>query len=92
MHLVECLPPEGAPEPARAYRVVREELAAFSGELAEKPEIVVLSKIDLGVGDSVLKSLGAESDKKVCPISAVTGEGLRELLADLARRLHDEEA
>jgi GTP-binding protein len=85
VHLVECAPPEGAPDPVEAYRIVRRELEAFSPKLAEKPEIVALTKIELGPHDSLLKNLRAESEREVCPISAVTGQGLRELLAAAAR-------
>jgi len=91
VHLVEGMPSEGAPDPARAYGVIRGELEAFSGELAEKPEIVVLSKTDLMPDESVLKSLARDSDKEVCPISAVTGSGVKDLLTEIARRLFSEE-
>ena len=91
VHLVEGVPTEGAPDPAEAYRVIRGELAAFSDDLAAKPEIVVLSKTDLMPEESVLKSLADESDKEVCPISAVTGSGVKDLLSEIARRLFSEE-
>jgi GTP-binding protein len=91
VHLVEAMPTEGAPEPARAYRIVREELAAFSPELAEKPEIVVLTKTDLSPPESVLKSVSRESEKEVSSISAVTGDGVSDLLARIAKRLFSEE-
>jgi GTP-binding protein len=73
-----------------AYRIIRAELAAFSQDLAEKPEIVVLSKMDLQPEESVLKSLADDSDKEVCPISAVTGSGVKDLLREIARRLFSE--
>jgi len=36
-----------------AYRTVREELAAYSGELAEKPEIVALNKCDALTAEAI---------------------------------------
>jgi GTPase len=91
IHLVEACPVEGTPEPPEAYRIIREELRAFSENLADKVEIVTLTKIDTGPDDSILKSLAAESDKEVYPISAVTGRGLTELLSRVARELFPEE-
>jgi len=90
VHLVEGMPGEGSPDPTEAYRVIRGELKAFSEDLAEKPEIVVLSKTDLQPDESVLKSLADESEKEVCPISAVTGSGVKDLLREVARRLFSE--
>jgi GTP-binding protein len=84
VHLVEAFPPEGAPDPAEAYRIVRGELSAFSEKLAAKPEIVVLTKTDLGGTGSVLKSLSEESESEVCPVSAVSGAGVGDLLRAIA--------
>ena len=47
--------------------------------------------MDFDGEDSVLKSLAAESDKEVCPISAVTGSGVKDLLTEIARRLFSED-
>jgi GTP-binding protein len=87
IHLVEACPTEGAPSPARAYRIIREELRSFSPKLAEKTEIVALTKMDSEPDESVLKSLRVESEKEVYPISAVTGRGLVELLRRVSREL-----
>jgi GTP-binding protein len=91
VHLVEAMPADGSPEPSEAYRIIREEIAAFSPDLAAKPEIVVLSKMDLSPPDSVLKSLSEDSEREVWPISAVTGNGVDSLLRAIARRLLSEE-
>ena len=91
VHLVSAFPPEGEPDPVEAWRIVRGELAAFSESLASKPEVIALTKIDLGDPGSVLKSLAADSEREVCPISAVTGRGLDELLRAVSRLLREEE-
>jgi len=46
VHLLEVAPADGT-DPADNYRALRGELAEYSAALAEKPEIVVLNKIDL---------------------------------------------
>lgn len=47
VHLVELAPPEGSPSPLEAYETVRAELSAHGSGLAELPELVLLSKLDL---------------------------------------------
>ncbi len=66
-----------------AYDIIRGELAAYAEELAEKPEIIVLNKIDaLGDDDisakvKVLKKAG-KADVMTC--SGVTGQGVQQVL------------
>jgi len=74
-------------EIVKDYLTVINELGEWSESLARKPEIVVLSKIDV-VGGSCIplrKALEKELDKKVIAVSAKTGEGLSELKAEIAR-------
>ena len=46
LHLVTLDPGEGR-KPLKDYRAIRKELARYSPELAERPEIVALSKADI---------------------------------------------
>jgi GTPase len=58
--------------------------------LAEKPQIVGLNKIDLPEAQGKLQAIRRELKQvglDVFPISAATGEGVRELLLHAARRL-----
>ena len=86
-HVVELLPPEGAPSPLNAYETVRAELAAYGAGLDLLPELVVLSKRDLTpddqVGEAVDSFRGALGDRVlgVLAVSAATGAGLDELRA-----------
>ena len=70
-----------------AYETVRKELAAYEdGSLAEKPEIVALSKIDLV--DEETRHLIAEdfrerTGKAPLLLSAATGEGVKEAMGRL---------
>jgi GTP-binding protein len=66
-----------------AYRTIRGELAAYSDLLAEKPELVVLNKIDaLSPADvkKKLKALGRASGTDVMAASGVSGEGVQAVL------------
>ncbi|MDX6586784.1 MAG: GTPase [Solirubrobacterales bacterium] len=86
VHVIEVDPPEGAPEPAEAYRTVRDELRAYGAGLAELPELVLFSKTDLlppeGAEEWVEElaaSVGAEQ-KWVLAASSATGEGIDALV------------
>ena len=78
-HLVDLCPPEGAPTPVEAYRVVRRELEKYSVTLAKREEIVVGTKLDLTEAPAALAELRAALTVPVVGISGVTGAGLREL-------------
>lgn len=74
------MPIDGS-EPAQNYRAIREELARYSTELASKPEIIVANKMDLDPDKKNFKKLRKElGKKKVLPVSAVTGEGINEVI------------
>ncbi|HWA02440.1 MAG TPA: GTPase ObgE [Rhizomicrobium sp.] len=72
---------------AKAYRTIRAELEAYGHGLADKPEIVVLNKID-AVGKAELSRKRAALEKacghSVMAISAVSGEGVQDVLRALA--------
>ena len=69
-----------------AYRIIRHELDAYGGELATKPELVALNKIDALSDDEIVEKKAAlESIAKtdVRLISGVTHQGLKPLLGEL---------
>jgi GTP-binding protein len=80
VHLVE-MEPHTHQAPAEAYRTIRAELAAYSRELAAKPEIVVLTKTDLLPGDdSPRRQFSKAIGKPALAISSATGAGLARLV------------
>jgi GTP-binding protein len=87
VHLVDMAPPPGSPDPASAYETVRRELSQYSESLAAKPGIVVPNKIDVPEAREGLAPFMAKVDQPCFPISAVTGEGLEGLLAEVVRLL-----
>jgi GTP-binding protein len=87
IHLVDA----SAKTPQRAlddYDLINAELGAYAAELAERPQVVAISKIDL---PEVSTSLGALREKfaqrniAVHAISAATGAGCRELMLEVWR-------
>ncbi|RMF36782.1 MAG: GTPase ObgE [Planctomycetota bacterium] len=90
VHLVEPMPSDGS-DPVHNYQVIREELVAYSDELARRPEIVVVTKAELPGAEEVRQALAATIDRPVLLISAVTGLGLNDLMYRIAETLSETE-
>ncbi len=89
IHLVEPTPTDES-NPLENYQSIRHELSAYSGELANRPEIIAVTKAELPTAGEVaqqLRELDAENVRQVHLISAVTGEGLSDLLHEVWARL-----
>jgi len=79
------------PEPvADQYQTLRSELDNYAGGLADREVLVVLTKKD--VWEEEVQTAALErTGHKVLAISAVTGAGLKELVAQVGRRLDQEQ-
>jgi GTP-binding protein len=90
VHLVDVSDGSGRADPVEDFKVINKELDSFNGGgLAEKPMIVVASKIDVANSEK-LKKLSAHAKRRKLEfhaVSAVTGEGVDELKWALAKRL-----
>ncbi|MHB9034112.1 MAG: GTPase ObgE [Anaerolineae bacterium] len=77
-------------DPLADYRSINTELAFYSQELAAKPQIVVLTKLDVTEAREAFEKFSqalAGSTGAVLGISAVTGEGIDALLEAIFTRL-----
>ena len=73
-----------------SFEVINDELAAFSESLTQKPMIVVATKLDATTDRSRLEALGAyckQHGLEFHSISAVAGEGVKELVRSIADAL-----
>jgi GTP-binding protein len=86
IHLVEPEPYDAA-DPLENYRAIRGELEQFDPELGRRPEITAVTKADLPAAAAVRDRLAAETGRPVLLISAVTGQGLNALVAEMLRTL-----
>jgi GTP-binding protein len=79
LHLVDA----SGEDPAEAYRIVRDELAAYGAGLELKPEIVALTKADM-LDDELLadvsRAVQEAAGSKPFPVSAPLDEGIAPLL------------
>ena len=74
-------------DPVSAWRTIRNELEDYGGGLADRPEILVLNKVDAMTPQaraSRVKALERASGKPVMLTSGVTGENVPPLLRKLA--------
>jgi len=83
LHVIDISGFEGR-DPVEDYRVIREEMKRYAKSLLEKPEIVVTNKVDLVQNKENLiekiEILKRISGTEVLTTSAVTGEGIKELM------------
>ena len=86
LHLVDA----AGDDPVEAWRVVRSELESYGGGLADKSEVVALSRADL-IDDDRLTELKAELKEATgvppLPVSAPLGEGVEAVLDAVIQRL-----
>lgn len=88
VHLVEPLPMDGT-TPMENYRTIRQELIQYDAQLAERPEILVVSKAELPEAEELVKALEAETGQEVLAISAVTGTNLNRLVQKIVHCLQE---
>lgn len=86
VHLVEPEPLDGT-NAVHNYRAIRDELVQYDASLGRRPEIVAVSKADLPNAQTVRQQLADELGRDVLLISAVTGQGLNELLGAVVQEL-----
>lgn len=89
LHLVDVSSFSGR-EPIQDYEIINRELAAYNEDLAERPQIVVATKIDALDEPDRLESLRKRAKKDRKPffaISSVTGTGVQELVHEVAKLL-----
>ncbi|MEG0806156.1 MAG: GTPase ObgE [Lachnospiraceae bacterium] len=84
LHIVDAASIEGRDPIADIYAIMKE-LDAYNPELSKKPQVIAGNKMDLIYEDSnetidLLKQEFEPKGIKVYPISAVSGQGVRELL------------
>jgi GTP-binding protein len=93
VHVVDAAGTEGR-DPIADIKAINKELEAYNPDLLLKPQVIAANKMDAVFGDEneVLQALRDEFENngvKVFPISAVSGQGLRELLFEIQKLLSE---
>jgi len=89
VHMLDILPLEG--DPVENYRIIRKELEQYSQLLATKPQYVVANKMDLTDSQEALEQLSDKLGFAVLGISAVSGQGVQQLLQRLWLMVHEDQ-
>jgi GTP-binding protein len=93
LHLIDAY----QEEVAERYRTIKAELAAYQPELARRPEIIALTKVE-GLDEEILADLQAQLKRVapaktlILPISAQSGQGLQELVYAVAQAVDKDRA
>ncbi|MBD5488137.1 MAG: GTPase ObgE [Lachnospiraceae bacterium] len=90
VHIVDAASTEGR-DPIEDIYAINRELEAYNAEIAKRPQIIAANKIDMiYTEDDPVAKIKAEFEPKGIPvyaISAISGQGLRELLYDINNQL-----
>ncbi|MCC6491509.1 MAG: GTPase ObgE [Pirellulales bacterium] len=80
LHLVEPSPADGT-DPIENYKAIRAELTQYDVDLADRPEVVAVSKGELPGAEEVRERLAQQIGREALLFSSVTGAGLNALIS-----------
>lgn len=91
VHIVDAASVEGR-DPIEDIKAINKELEAYDASLMDKPQIIAANKLDVcpDQADEIvakIKAAFADEDIPVYGISAVTGQGVKELLYAISKTL-----
>lgn len=96
LHVIDVAGTEGR-DPIEDFNIINKELESYSKKLSNKMQIIAANKIDVLQDDenfNRLEALAKEKGYEIYKISAVTGEGLKELfyrISELLKTIPKEE-
>lgn len=90
VHVIDMSALEGR-DPYEDYLLINEELKQYNLRLMERPQIIVANKMDMPDSEANLEKFKEQltADYPIFPISAVTKQGLRELLLTIADKIEE---
>lgn len=90
VHLVDAAETEDR-NAIEDFEKINSELAVYDPELAKRPQIIAANKIDAGIPEQleVLREYADKHGYELYPISAVTGDGVKELIDAIVRKLDE---
>ncbi len=89
LHVIDCSGSEGR-NPVEDFHIINKELKNYSEKLSERKQIIVANKVDIMQDDTGFKELEELAKKEkieLFKISAVTGEGIKELFIHVSKVL-----
>lgn len=88
VHVIDMSGSEGR-DPYEDYLTINEELEQYNLRLLERPQIIVANKMDMPGAEENLQIFQEkfQDDYPIFPISAITRQGIRNLLFEIANQL-----
>ncbi|WP_282174258.1 GTPase ObgE [Cytobacillus firmus] len=90
VHVIDMAAVEGR-DPFEDYQTINKELKEYNLRLTERPQIIVANKMDMPDAEENLKKFKEQLDEDypIFPISALTRQGLRDLLFAVADKVEE---
>jgi GTP-binding protein len=82
LHVVDAAPLDDS-DPVANFHLIENELKQYSEALHSRPRLVIANKMDITGAEENLERLRTELGREVIPISAATGDGMKEFIARL---------
>ncbi|WP_102274420.1 GTPase ObgE [Cytobacillus massiliigabonensis] len=90
VHVIDMAAMEGR-DPYEDYLTINKELKEYNLRLTERPQVIVANKMEMPGAEENLEKFKEqmEDDYPIFPISAVTRQGLRDLLFAIANKIEE---
>ena len=92
LHVVDMTGGYEQRDPVSDFHIINQELADYTQDLATRPQIVVANKCDMpGTKDNIkrLKAVAEEVGYPFFAVSAVTGQGIQQLIDATGQEVHE---
>ena len=86
IHMIDMAGTDGR-NPAEDFKSINNELKLYNPELVKRPQVSAGNKMDMPEAKEGLKEFKKKVKKTVYPVSCVTGEGIKELLEAVYKKL-----
>ncbi|MCX5687046.1 MAG: GTPase ObgE [Candidatus Omnitrophica bacterium] len=86
IHMIDMASVDGR-NPAEDFRSINSELKLYNPELVKRPQVIAVNKMDIPEASEHLKEFKKKVKKIIYPISCATGEGIKELLEAVYKKL-----
>ncbi|MBU1006060.1 MAG: GTPase ObgE [Candidatus Omnitrophica bacterium] len=86
VHMIDMAAMDGR-DPASDLISINKELVLYNEDLLDRPQVIAVNKMDMPEALKNLKIFKKKVKKKIYPVSCVTGEGIKELLEAVYKKL-----
>ncbi|OGX29485.1 MAG: hypothetical protein A3F87_04490 [Omnitrophica WOR_2 bacterium RIFCSPLOWO2_12_FULL_51_24] len=88
IHIIDMAGVDGR-DPVEDYKILNNELKQYGGHVEKKPQVLVANKMDLPEAEANLKRFKEKTKRDIIPISAKTGDGTKELVEVIVKKLDE---